>query len=128
MERPLSQIHRRRDLILSLNGAVNVAMSGTVTNNGVTLTGAGTDFTKLNVGDKIEIAGISGTYFIADIASGSIMNVSSAFAGNVSGAAYVKVYKTGDIIDLTRKRIDRWNREKCFRYLFTTELRPEGNA
>ena len=58
---------QKRDLTLALYSAANISLSGTVSAAGgsTTLTGVGTYFTRLNVGDKIEQSGNSYTYQIS---------------------------------------------------------------
>lgn len=96
----------KRELILNLNENKSITLSGTVSaaNGSTTLNGSGTDFTKLNVGDKIEIGGTTGTYFVSSITNATSLIVSSGLVGSaISGNTVSKVYKNGDIIDLTNK-------------------------
>ncbi|CAB4170870.1 Domain of unknown function DUF4815 [uncultured Caudovirales phage] len=95
---------QKREITLSLDASVNVRVGGTASNTGKTLTGTGTAYDSvLNVGDKLEISGVAGTYFIESIASSSSLNLTSVPASTVSSATLFKAYKTGDIIDLTTK-------------------------
>lgn len=92
---------QKNDFLLSLNSAINVTMAGTVatsTSNGI-VTGTSTNFTRLNVGDKVTITGVSGTYRILSITSDTSMTLTSNPASAVSGATYVKAYLAGDVID-----------------------------
>lgn len=98
---------QKRDITLSIDADMNVSLTGTVTNTGLTITGAsGADFTLLNPGDKIEIASITGTYTISSITNSTTMTISDYLSSPASGAAYFKAYKAGDIIDLTTKGAD----------------------
>jgi len=95
---------QKREITLSFDASINVRVGGTASNTGKTLTGTGTAYdTVLNVGDKLEISGVAGTYFIESIASSSSLNLTSVPASTVSSATLFKAYKTGDIIDLTTK-------------------------
>ena len=95
---------QKREITLSLDASINVRVGGTASNTGKTLTGTGTAYdTVLNVGDKLEISGVAGTYFIESIASSTSLNLTSVPASTVSSATLFKAYKTGDIIDLTTK-------------------------
>lgn len=92
----------KREIILNVNQDISITQTGTVSGSGTSLTAAGgASFTRLNVGDKITITGVTGTYYIASITSASAMSLTEALASNPSGAAFQKVYKKGDIIDLT---------------------------
>ena len=95
---------QKREITLSLDASINVRVGGIASNVGKTLTGTGTSYdTVLNVGDKLEISGVAGTYFIESIASATSLNLTSYPASTVSAATVFKAYKTGDIIDLTNK-------------------------
>ena len=98
----------RRQITLSVNEDINVALTGTVTGSisTNTLTGSSTKFEFLNVGDKIEIAGIANTFTIASITSNTAMTLTSNLPSNATTATFYKVYKTGDLIDLTTKGLD----------------------
>jgi len=99
---------QRREVLVSLDADANVTMGGTVSAAGggygfppTTLTGAGTAFDRLNVGDKIEINGVIGTYYIASIGGASSMTLTANIAQAAVGATYRKAYKTGDLIDMS---------------------------
>ena len=92
---------QKRQIIIALNADGNVALSGTVSNSGTTLTGVGTNFNLLNVGDKISMNGISGIYYISSIASATSLTLNTTLAKPATGNTFVKQYKNGDIIDLT---------------------------
>jgi len=92
---------QKRQIIIALNADSNVALSGSVSNNGTTLIGVSTNFSLLNVGDKISMNGISGIYYIASIANATSLVLTSNLAKTASGNTLVKSYKNGDIIDLT---------------------------
>jgi hypothetical protein len=65
-----------------------------------------TFFTRLNVGDKISIATVTGTYYITQILSDTSMRVSVNTASSVTGQVLTKQYKIGDIVDFTGKGAD----------------------
>ena len=89
-------------MLFRSNADANVALTGTVSNAANQLIGdLNVDFTKLNVGDKLSITGASGTYYIQSIANSKYLTLTTALNTSISGAAYKKQYKNGDIIDLT---------------------------
>ena len=95
---------QKREITISIGADSNVTLSGTITSNTErTLTGSGTNFDRLNVGDKIQINGISNTYFIESISSATSLTVTSNITAGqtIAGNGYTKVYKTGDILDMT---------------------------
>jgi hypothetical protein len=94
---------QKREITLSLDASINVALGGTVSNTGKTITSSGTNFNNLNAGDKLEFSGVAGTYVIDFITNASTLNLTSIPASTVSSATPFKAYKTGDIIDLTNK-------------------------
>lgn len=94
---------QKREILVSVGADANVTLSGTVSNTGTTITGSGTNFDYLNVGDKIAITGVSGLYYISSIASATSLVITTPLASTASGASYVKRYKTGDLLDLTNK-------------------------
>ena len=95
----------RQTVFLTLNEAKAIPMVGTVsgTSGTNTLTGVGTYFTRLNVGDRIEVTDVSGTFFIASITSDTSLTVSENFGSSFSGKTFEKVYIVGDVIDLISK-------------------------
>jgi hypothetical protein len=94
---------QKHEIALSLDASVNVRIGGTASNTGKTITGTGTTFTNLNAGDKLEFAGITGTYIIDFITNDTTLNLTNTPASTVSSAIPFKAYKTGDIVDLTTK-------------------------
>ena len=98
------------DLILTFNTSVNIGplWSGTAvasSGSGTTLNGSGTKFTRLNVGDKIEIGGLSSnTFYIASIANDTSVTLTTALPAGitlgVAGNTIFKAYKNGDVINL----------------------------
>ena len=94
---------QKRTFIISLNNSANVSMNGTVTTNSgnTTILGSNTHFTRLNVGDRIEVNTLSGTYLINEILSDSSAKVYPAPSSSVTAQTYKKVYKISDFVDFT---------------------------
>ena len=94
----------KKQILLSFNQNKTIALSGTVANTTAnTITGTSTTFEFLNVGDKIEVANVSGTFYIASIGSNTALTIEGTFPSLFTGETISKVYKNGDIIDLTTK-------------------------
>lgn len=94
----------KRDITVVFGASKNLTMSGTVSGAGTTtLLGAGTSFTRLNVGDKLEFAGLSNTVYISAIASDGSLTVGETLSPSLTGNTFFKAYKVGDNIDLTGK-------------------------
>lgn len=95
---------QKGNFLLCLNTATSITLAGTVTTTGTnsTITGSGTFFTRLNYGDKIEITGVAGTFFISSITSDTVMTVTGTPTA-VTGASFKKAFYPGDIYDLTIK-------------------------
>ena len=93
----------KRDFLLTLNESFNVAMVGTVSNTSSLVAGVGTYFTRLNVGDKIGFSGNGNVFVITAITNDTSMATSPPPPTGLSGAAYYKLWKTGEQIDLTLK-------------------------
>lgn len=89
----------KREIFLSLGSAVNVALGVTVSNSGTTLTG--TNLGRLNVGDKLEFAGLTDTYQVVTRNSATQVTIDRLPGITLSAAAAFKAYKTGDFLDLT---------------------------
>ena len=87
---------------LNLLGGVEVNSSSRIINGN----GGLTRFTRLNVGDKLEFNGISGTYYITNISSDNQLQIDRNPASGSANVAYYKSYKIGDVIDLTGKGVD----------------------
>ena len=92
---------QKRTMFISIQENVEISLSGTVSGSSgsTSLTGSGTIFTNLNVGDKLLID--NNTYTIASIASDTSIELENELLSGVSGAAFSKNYLTGDLIDLT---------------------------
>jgi hypothetical protein len=96
----------KREIIFTVDTNVNIAGPGTVaiSSGSNILNGSGTQFLKYNLGDKIEIQGIANTYYISSIVNDlSLTLTENVVSSSISGNTYSKVYKAGDIIDLTTK-------------------------
>lgn len=96
----------KREIIFTVDTNVNVAGPGTVniSSGSNVLTGSSTEFLKYNPGDKIEIQGIANTYYISVIETNLRLQLTeNVMSSGVTGNTYNKVYKAGDVIDLTTK-------------------------
>ena len=94
----------KQDFILVVDQERNINLSATVTKGGTnTFTANNSVFSKLNVGDKIVVTGIDGTFRITSIGSGTSANVTPVFPDSVNGNVAFKAYKIGDAIDLRSK-------------------------
>jgi hypothetical protein len=105
----------KREIIVTLNQSANILASGTVSANGgvgdtYTLTGLVSAFNRFNVGDKIAVAGRTDTsaniFTIAAIAGDTSLTTIENLPPSINGNTFFKVYKAGDIIDLTTKGMD----------------------
>ncbi|NDB58625.1 DUF4815 domain-containing protein [bacterium] len=106
----LSDVDISQDITVTFNETVNVGplwSGATVSATGNTLTGVGTKFTFLNIGDKIEIEGVaSNTFYVTSITSNTVMVLSNTVPGTVTTSKIFKAYKTGDIVNLIGKGVD----------------------
>ena len=90
------------DFTVTMGATFNIGpLTGTVSASGTTLNGSGTYFTRLNVGDKIEISGKANTWYVAAIANDTTLTVSSTIPVDITSNSIFKAYKTGDIINMT---------------------------
>lgn len=99
----LSDTDVYQDIVFNFNESFNVALSGTVTANGTTVVGSGTNFDRLNPGDKVEITGRSNTWYVVSVSNSTYMVVSNTMVA--TGNSIYKAYKTGDIVDFTGKGV-----------------------
>lgn len=92
----------KRELLLTYTSASKNVNSGkqALTKPTTTSFTTTTPSTYFNVGEKINFPGNSKNYLISSI-SGSTITVSDVLPTTVTGGDIWKVYKTGDIIDLT---------------------------
>jgi len=95
----------KKEIMLSVGVSSNIVMTGIVSGTSGTdaVTGVGTKFNRLNVGDKIEFAGVSNTFFIKTITSDTSLTLTENLPSTVTSAVFYKAYKAGDLIDLTSK-------------------------
>ena len=81
---------------------IAISMTGlTSSNTGKTLTGLATRFTRLNVGDKIQISGNSRFFYVTGISSDTSITVDADLPAVLAGNTLSKVYKSGDMISMT---------------------------
>lgn len=97
-----------RDLFLTLNDSLNIAIPGTAVsgNSSNSLLGSSTFFTRLNAGDKITISGNSSTFVIASITNNTSLLTTTNLPTTLSGNTFWKAYKSGDMVDFTAKGVD----------------------
>ena len=102
----LSETEIADDIILTYQASTNIgplwggATVSTLGSACTTIHGVSTYFTYLNVGDKVEITGLSNTYYITAIANDSVMTLSAPVPATVTTNSIFKAYKTGDIANL----------------------------
>lgn len=95
----------KREIFLSLVSAVNVSTGITATNvSGNTI--VGTNFNKLNIGDKLEFSGLSNTYSIISKSNSTHLVIDQIPFQELTGNTVFKAYKAGDFIDLTTLGFD----------------------
>ena len=91
------------DFVVTMGQTFNIGplWNASVSASGTTISGSNTVFTRLNVGDKLEIQGQSNTWYITAIANNTSLTVSNTVPATVTSNLIWKAYKTGDIINLT---------------------------
>jgi len=94
---------QKREIMLAISTDSNVSLSGTVANSGKNLIGSSTNFDRLNIGDKVSMNGINGVYYVESIANANHITVTSYLSKTATGNTVAKIYKNGDLIDLTGK-------------------------
>ena len=102
----VSDIDVSQDIIMTLGGSTSIGplwSGATCSASGNTVTGVGTYFNFLNVGDKIQFTGLSNTYYVAAITSNTVMTVSNTVSSVITSNTISKVYRIGDIVNLTGK-------------------------
>lgn len=89
--------------IVSLASAATVSLTGTitVTSGSAAVTGSGTSFTNLNIGDRIKITASSESYIILSITDNTHMTFTENVTTAAAGSAFAKSYLAGDVIDFT---------------------------
>lgn len=94
----------KREILLTIASALNVA-TGTTASNVSGNTIVGTNFNKLNVGDKLEFSGLTQTsanlFTIVSKSNSTHLVVNKNPPVTLSSATVFKAYKAGDYIDLT---------------------------
>lgn len=90
------------DIFLNLNESFNITLPGTAASGSAsnTLTGSSTFFTRLNVGDKIELSNNTKTYVVTSITNNTTLKVDGILP-TIAGNTISKAYKAGDMIDLS---------------------------
>jgi hypothetical protein len=91
------------DIFITLNSNVSISLPGAVSTGGgtTTINGNGsTYFSRLNLGDRIELSGNTTVYTIMSIANNNTMVLNKALPSTVTGNTITKTYLAGDMIDL----------------------------
>lgn len=100
----------KREIVVNVNENFSISLPGGVEVNTATrivnANGGNGRFTRLHPGVKLEFTGVTGTYYIESIIDDNQLVLTANPANTVPNTAYQKVYKTGDIIDLTTKGSD----------------------
>jgi hypothetical protein len=90
----------KREIIVSLNANTIIQLPGTISGTSNVFTGIATDFTKLSIGDRLQVNG--NTYYISTITNATSLTVSSSSVSpTFSSNIFFKSMFSGDIIDLT---------------------------
>ena len=90
----------KREIIVSLNANTLVQLPGTISATTNVFTGVSTDFTKLSVGDRLQVN--SNTYYISAVTNSTSLQVSAtSISPTFSANIFFKSMLAGDIIDLT---------------------------
>ena len=95
----------KTEILVSVNSDTDITLDGTViatTLGDYTVTGTGTKFLRLNVGDTVDIS--SQLYTVASISSDTLMTVREPLS--VVSGTIKKVYKAGSLIDLRTLGVD----------------------
>ena len=100
----LNSTQKRAGFYVTLNGTANTAaLTGTVTasSGSNTVSGSGTAFdTEVNAGDIINI-GNTGSYIVSSVGGATSLNLLNNASSSVTGAAFHKEFKTGQVIDMS---------------------------
>lgn len=99
----------KNDIMVSFDTSFDESLTGTVSGTIGTniISGSGTTFTNLNVGDKVSFSTISGqVYYITSITSNILMTIDRDLPSTLSGDTFSKSYRTGDLVDLSLKGFD----------------------
>ena len=104
----LSNIEKDQ-IMVSFDTSFDESLTGTVSGTIGTniISGSGTTFTNLNVGDKISFSTIAGqVYYITSITSNILLTIDRDLPSTLSGDTFSKSYRTGDLVDLSLKGYD----------------------
>lgn len=95
----------KKELFLSLETSANIAL-GLCSNNTNVITGSGTTFTNLSVGEKLQFAGQSNVYTILSIADNTNLTLKEpSLFTTVSSAMGYRHYGKGSYIDLSSRTV-----------------------
>jgi len=95
----------KKEIFLSVATQKNVTTGITATNVGGN-TIVGTNFNKLNLGDKLRFSGLSNVYTIVSKANATHLTINQNPFQQLTGNAVFKSYEIGDYIDLTTLGFD----------------------
>lgn len=98
----------KREFFLSFNQDISITGSGTVSSNSGSgynayVTGLSTAFNRFNEGDKFSVSGNTQIFFVSSILSDTLMIADRNLPIGLTGNTISKVYKKGDLVDLTGK-------------------------
>lgn len=96
-------VTEKRDFIISLNSDVSIPLSGTVSGTTGTnaLSGSGTSFNNLSVGNRISVGG--DIHFIESINDNTSMTVTPDLSSDHTSVSFSKEFYAGDIVDMTER-------------------------
>jgi hypothetical protein len=94
----------KREIIFTVDSDIDITGTGTIVSNvGNVITGTSGAFTNLNAGDKIELSNNTYTYTVKTVDSSTQITLVQPSPPFIDSNTWNKVYKVGDVIDLTTK-------------------------
>lgn len=94
----------KRELLLTVSGDKDITLTGTINASSTSsnvITGNSTDFTKLNIGDRIKVDTGSEEYIIQNIVNATSLTVSKNVVSTFTSNVFYRALRNGDVIDLT---------------------------
>lgn len=93
----------KRTVFVTMDSTFDISLPGVVSNTSANaLSGSGTSFTKLSVGDRIKI-GSAGYYYISKINNNNSLELANNLTTSVASNVFFKTLLSGDVIDLTAR-------------------------
>lgn len=91
----------KRQLFVTVEANTDIQLAGTVagTTGQSNLTGTGTMFTNLSVGDKLKVG--STLYYVNSIANSTLLTVVGTLATSPAANVFFRSYTVGDYVDMT---------------------------